>query len=138
MRLQLQFGSYAVSHLGAMCAHPRDLRRGIMLAYDDITEHGWAWWALSIPVYLLLWDLVFYVLHLALHIEPVGVDCSTVRVVPDEAGGGHFGCESPLARTPDVPGARDTLCRARHEPACNGDCRSTASRTPTTTRFARR
>ena len=34
---------------------------------------GWAWayWLVSIPVYLLIWDAWFYVLHLVLHTEPV-------------------------------------------------------------------
>lgn len=32
---------------------------------------GWAWWALSIPVYLALFDLTFYWTHLILHWGPV-------------------------------------------------------------------
>lgn len=38
-------------------------RYGISPMYTDINEHGWLWWAVSIPVYLLLWDAVFYVGH---------------------------------------------------------------------------
>lgn len=46
-------------------------RYGISPMYTDINEHGWLWWAVSIPVYLLLWDAVFYVGHLVLHTDLV-------------------------------------------------------------------
>ena len=42
---------------------------GIMKTYNNISDvsdgtGGWAWWALSMPLYLLLWDATFYGLHL--------------------------------------------------------------------------
>jgi sterol desaturase/sphingolipid hydroxylase (fatty acid hydroxylase superfamily) len=40
---------------------------GISRVYTSISDKGWLWWAISVPLYLLLWDLVFYVLHIALH-----------------------------------------------------------------------
>ena len=46
-------------------------RWGILKTYNDISEHGVAWWLVSIPVYLLIWDFWFYVLHLVLHMQPV-------------------------------------------------------------------
>lgn len=46
-------------------------RWGILKAYNDISEYGVAWWLVSIPVYLLVWDAWFYVLHLVLHMQPV-------------------------------------------------------------------
>lgn len=64
--ISLVFGSPILQAAGLL--HEK---YGIMKTYTDIGEYGWAWWALSIPVYLLLWDLVFYVLHLILHIEPI-------------------------------------------------------------------
>ena len=48
----------------------------IMKTYNAINDvqdgfGGWAWLAVSIPVYLLMFDTVFYVLHaLILHVEP--------------------------------------------------------------------
>ena len=39
--------------------------------YTDISSHGWLYWALSLPLYVLLWDLVFYVTHLVLHMPLV-------------------------------------------------------------------
>ena len=44
---------------------------GISRVYAGIGERGWLWWALSIPLYVLLWDLTFYVLHLLLHVPIV-------------------------------------------------------------------
>lgn len=41
------------------------------MTYTDVNEYGWLWLLASIPIYLLLWDAVFYVLHLCLHIEPI-------------------------------------------------------------------
>lgn len=38
-------------------------RYGISPMYTDIAEFGWLWWIVSIPVYLLLWDAVFYAGH---------------------------------------------------------------------------
>ncbi len=40
---------------------------GVSFVYSNIAQMGWAYWALSVPVYVLLWDLVFYVTHRALH-----------------------------------------------------------------------
>ncbi len=34
-----------------------------MRLYKDPLEHGWVWAFAQVPVYLVLWDLVFYVLH---------------------------------------------------------------------------
>lgn len=39
--------------------------------YADIGAMGWGYWALSIPLYLLCWDLVFYLGHLVLHMPLV-------------------------------------------------------------------
>jgi sterol desaturase/sphingolipid hydroxylase (fatty acid hydroxylase superfamily) len=36
-----------------------------------LQEYGWAYWVLSIPLYFLLWDGVFYLTHLILHWQPV-------------------------------------------------------------------
>lgn len=55
---------------------------GFSLAYANIADgrvelpgglvlEGWAWWAVSLPVYLVLFDLVFYWTHLILHWGPV-------------------------------------------------------------------
>ncbi|KAK9806381.1 hypothetical protein WJX72_012255 [[Myrmecia] bisecta] len=35
------------------------------------TWPAYAWWLLSVPLYLWLWDLVFYCTHLVLHTKPV-------------------------------------------------------------------
>jgi sterol desaturase/sphingolipid hydroxylase (fatty acid hydroxylase superfamily) len=64
--VSLVFGTLVISAFGV--AHEQ---WGILLVYNDIAEHGWGYYFLSIPLYLLLWDFVFYVLHLALHIEPI-------------------------------------------------------------------
>jgi Delta7-sterol 5-desaturase len=37
------------------------------MVYTDIAAKGWLWWAVSIPLYVLCWDLVFYLTHLVLH-----------------------------------------------------------------------
>jgi Delta7-sterol 5-desaturase len=42
-------------------------RWGISLLYTDIGEYGWIWWVLSMPIYVMLWDLVFYLTHRVLH-----------------------------------------------------------------------
>lgn len=42
---------------------------GVSQLYTSIEQYGYVYWALSIPAYLLLWDLVFYILHLVLHTE---------------------------------------------------------------------
>lgn len=39
--------------------------------YTTIGEHGWLWWVVSVPLYLLCWDLVFYLTHLVLHVPYV-------------------------------------------------------------------
>src|SRR5947208_1614234 len=39
--------------------------------YPDIADKGWIWWAVSIPLYVMCWDLVFYLTHLVLHIPYV-------------------------------------------------------------------
>lgn len=36
-------------------------------AYTDFSKWGWAYWAISIPVYIFLWDAVFYLTHRVLH-----------------------------------------------------------------------
>ena len=64
--ISLSFGTLVISAFGV--AHEK---WGVMLVYNDISEHGWAWYFASIPIYLLIWDFVFYVLHLALHFEPI-------------------------------------------------------------------
>jgi lathosterol oxidase len=40
---------------------------GISKVYPTIGEHGWLYWLVSIPLYVLLWDLTFYLTHLVLH-----------------------------------------------------------------------
>jgi sterol desaturase/sphingolipid hydroxylase (fatty acid hydroxylase superfamily) len=35
--------------------------------YFNISEHGWGYWLLSLPLYVLCWDFVFYLTHLVLH-----------------------------------------------------------------------
>ena len=64
--ISLAFGTLVISAFGV--AHEK---WGVMLVYNNISEHGWAWYVASIPIYLLIWDFVFYVLHLALHMEPI-------------------------------------------------------------------
>jgi Delta7-sterol 5-desaturase len=39
--------------------------------YTDMAEKGWLYWALSLPLYVLLWDAVFYATHLVLHLPIV-------------------------------------------------------------------
>ena len=36
--------------------------------YADIGSMGWGYWLLSLPLYVLCWDLVFYLTHLVLHL----------------------------------------------------------------------
>lgn len=75
--VSLGFGTPVVA--GIAVAHEKWCITG---TYVDILSHPWAshgvvgpwavlYWALSIPVYLLIWDAWFYVLHLILHTEPV-------------------------------------------------------------------
>ncbi len=42
-------------------------RYHIGFIYQDIAERGWLYWLVSLPLYVLLWDLVFYGTHLVLH-----------------------------------------------------------------------
>ena len=35
--------------------------------YTDMAGHGWLYWVISLPLYVLCWDAVFYVTHLVLH-----------------------------------------------------------------------
>ncbi len=42
-------------------------QHGISMMYMGFADYGWIWWALSIPIYVMLWDLVFYGGHLILH-----------------------------------------------------------------------
>jgi uncharacterized membrane-anchored protein len=46
-------------------------RYGIGRMYNDIGERGFTYWLLSLPLYILCWDAVFYVTHLVLHIPYV-------------------------------------------------------------------
>jgi sterol desaturase/sphingolipid hydroxylase (fatty acid hydroxylase superfamily) len=75
--ISLAFGTPVIA--GFAVAHEKWCLTSI---YTDIRVHpwaehgwtgGWAWayWAASIPAYMLIWDLWFYVLHLVLHTEPV-------------------------------------------------------------------
>src|SRR5580693_9128445 len=34
-------------------------RWGISRVYGSVGDRGWLWWAVSIPLYLLLWDFTF-------------------------------------------------------------------------------
>jgi sterol desaturase/sphingolipid hydroxylase (fatty acid hydroxylase superfamily) len=40
---------------------------GVSFMYADVASMGLGYWLLSLPVYVLLWDLVFYFTHLVLH-----------------------------------------------------------------------
>ena len=46
-------------------------RWGISRVYAGVGDRGWLWWAVSIPLYVLLWDLTFYLTHLILHVPLV-------------------------------------------------------------------
>lgn len=35
--------------------------------YMNISDHGWLYWLISLPLYVLCWDAVFYLTHLVLH-----------------------------------------------------------------------
>ena len=35
--------------------------------YMSIGDYGWGYWLLSLPLYVLCWDFVFYLTHLVLH-----------------------------------------------------------------------
>lgn len=35
--------------------------------YQHVADHGWLYWLVSVPLYVVLWDAVFYVTHLVLH-----------------------------------------------------------------------
>ena len=35
--------------------------------YMSIGDYGWGYWFLSLPLYVLCWDFVFYLTHLVLH-----------------------------------------------------------------------
>lgn len=43
-------------------------RYGVGRMYTDIADRGWLYWAVSLPLYILCWDAVFYLTHLVLHI----------------------------------------------------------------------
>ncbi len=72
--VSLAFGTPVIA--GFSVAHDKWCLTAV---YKDISVHpwnlpvGWAWayWAVSIPVYMLIWDFWFYLLHLVLHMEPV-------------------------------------------------------------------
>jgi sterol desaturase/sphingolipid hydroxylase (fatty acid hydroxylase superfamily) len=55
--------------------------------YQDISERGWLYWLISMPVYVILWDLVFYLTHLVLHL-PLVYRKSHFR---------HHACRPPVA-----------------------------------------
>ncbi len=38
-------------------------------AYTGVADGGWLWLVASVPVYLVMFDFVFYFLHLMLHVE---------------------------------------------------------------------
>lgn len=64
--ISLLIGSPLVQAFGV--AHDK---WGIMKTYTDITEHGWIYYFVSIPLYLFLWDAVFFTFHFMLHFEPL-------------------------------------------------------------------
>lgn len=37
------------------------------MLYSNIASRGWLYWLVSIPIYVFLWDAVFYLTHLVLH-----------------------------------------------------------------------
>jgi Delta7-sterol 5-desaturase len=45
------------------------------LMYADIGERGYAYWLLSLPLYIFCWDAVFYLTHRVLHIPFVYRHC---------------------------------------------------------------
>lgn len=62
----LAFGSPLLQVFGVL--HEK---YGISKMYFGIETHGWGYWALSIPLYLLCWDAVFYCTHHILHTDLV-------------------------------------------------------------------
>jgi Delta7-sterol 5-desaturase len=46
-------------------------RYGLGRMYNDIGERGWLYWLISLPLYVLCWDAVFYLTHLVLHVPIV-------------------------------------------------------------------
>jgi sterol desaturase/sphingolipid hydroxylase (fatty acid hydroxylase superfamily) len=60
--ISLLFGSPVLQGFSVM-----QEKWGISRVYTGFADKGWIWWAVSIPVYLLLWDAVFYLTHLILH-----------------------------------------------------------------------
>lgn len=62
-------------------------RWGISYGYERIQEYGVMYWALSIPLYLVLWDCVFYFGHRFLHLPVI------YRFVHTK----HHQCRAPVA-----------------------------------------
>lgn len=60
---------------------------GISMMYTDLGAYGWIWWVASLPLYVLLWDAVFYLTHLVLHV-PIVYRKSHFR---------HHMCRPPVA-----------------------------------------
>jgi sterol desaturase/sphingolipid hydroxylase (fatty acid hydroxylase superfamily) len=60
--ISLAFGS-PVLQVFAMMAE----RYHVTRLYTDIGALGWGYWLLSLPLYILCWDLVFYLTHRVLH-----------------------------------------------------------------------
>jgi lathosterol oxidase len=79
--ISLIFGSPILQLFGM--AHEQ---YGISQMYMNIGDYGWVYWLVSIPLYIALWDAVFYVLHLVLHV-PVVYRLSHFR---------HHACRPPV------------------------------------------
>jgi lathosterol oxidase len=60
---------------------------GISYGYKQVDEYGYLYWALSIPLYLTIWDFVFYAGHLFLHLP----------LVYRFAHAHHHRCRAPVA-----------------------------------------
>jgi lathosterol oxidase len=60
--VSLIFGTPVIQTFAYVAEHQHVSR-----LYTDIAERGWLYWALSLPLYVLAWDLVFYLTHLVLH-----------------------------------------------------------------------
>jgi lathosterol oxidase len=60
---------------------------GISYGYDRVDEYGYLYWALSIPLYLIIWDCVFYAGHRFLHLP----------MVYRFAHAHHHKCRAPVA-----------------------------------------
>ena len=104
---------------------------GVSLAYADVADgrfelpgglvlEGWTWWAVSLPIYLVLFDLVFC------ELEPRTSACATARRR-----------SAPLTSTRAAAAAAAASRQTGRTSSCTGGP-STGTSTPTTTPSGRR